>query len=683
MKQFSLFTVITLVIVASGFMMSCKSDANESEETKAIMKKDLDTSVSPKEDFYQYATGGWQKNNPLPEEESRFGSFDQLAKNTSRKVKDIIVGLSEKDSDKGSMEWKIGTWYSVGMDSATIEAQGIKPIESELERIENLSTKSDVIRQAAYNNRRGMGSLFYLFGGADADNADMKIAQIHQGGLGLPDRDYYTSSDARSQGIRDEYVRYMTNMMTLLGDDKAEAKDKAAMIMALETRLAEKSMTRLEQRDPHATNNKMELAELNELAGSFDFPLYFEEVGLTEPGVINVRQPEFFKELGMAVDEVSVDDWKTYFRWKLINSTASLLSSDFDGLRFGFYGKYLRGQEKQKPRWRRMVASTNGALGEAVGKKFVEKHFPPEAKERMVELVANLQDAFKQRMRNSTWMSEGTQEKAIEKLEGMRVKIGYPDKWRDYSGLEVTEDSYVQNVMNSNVFDFEYMLDKIGKPVDKEEWHMNPQTVNAYYSPQTNEICFPAGILQPPFFYLNADDAVNYGAIGMVIAHEMTHGFDDKGRLYNKEGNLQEWWTKEDAERFDKEAQVLVDRYNEITVLDTVHADGELSLGENIADFGGLSIAYTAFRNSLEDGEEPEKIDGFTADQRFFLAYAKVWAQNITDKEILRRTKEDVHSLGKWRVNGQLVGMPAFHKAFDVEEGDGMYLPEEEWTHVW
>ncbi len=652
-------------------------------EEKAIVQEDLDTSVSPAEDFYQYATGGWQKNNPLPEEESRFGSFDQLAKRTSNKVKTLIEELAETNSEKGSMEWKIGTYYAVGMDTAAIDAMGIAPIGEELSRVESIESKEDVIRQAAYNNRIGLSGLFYLFGGADADNADMKIAQVHQGGLGLPDRDYYTSQDARSQDIRNEYIRYMTNMMVLLGDDEAEAEKKAKMIMELETRLADKSMTRLEQRNPHATNNKMELAELDELAGGFDFPLYFAEVGLSEPGVINVRQPEFFKELGKVMEDVLVEDWKTYFRWKLINSTAGMLSSDFDNLRFEFYGKYLRGQEKQKPRWRRMVSSTNSALGEAVGQKFVEKHFPPEAKERMVELVANLQEAFKQRMKNSTWMSEGTQEKAIDKLESMRVKIGYPDKWRDYSGLEVTEDSYVQNVINSNKFDFEYMLSKIGKPVDKDEWHMNPQTVNAYYSPTTNEICFPAGILQPPFFYMNADDAVNYGAIGMVIAHEMTHGFDDKGRLFNKEGNLEEWWTEEDATRFDEEAQILVDRYNEILVLDTVPADGELSLGENIADFGGLSIAYSAFRNSLEGEEEPEKIDGFTGDQRFFLAYAKVWAQNITDQEILRRTKEDVHSLGKWRVNGQLVGMPAFHEAFDVKEGDAMYLPEEEWTHVW
>lgn len=669
-------------VLILGLMLSCNSEKQEKTDP-AIKLADLDTTVSPTEDFYDYATGGWRENHPLPEEESRFGSFDLLAKQTSQKVKDLIEELAEQDNEEGSIEWMIGTFYSVGMDSAAIECMGIKPLEGELERISEIQTMEDIVRYAAHNNRMGVGSLFYLFGSPDSDNSDMMITHVHQGGLGLPDRDYYISEDARSADIRKEYVRYLANMLALLDETPEEAEKKAAMIMDLETRMAEKSMTRLQQRDPHAVNNKMSVEELNALTGSFDMPLYIESVGMEIPEIVNVRQAEFFKELGVLMEEIPVDDWKTYFRWRLINSTAGMLSSEYDNMRFNFYGKYLRGQEKQKPRWRRMVAATNGALGEAVGQKFVEKHFPPEAKERMNTLVANLQKAFKQRIQQSTWMSKATQEKAIDKLNSMRVKIGYPDKWRDYSELQISESSYVQNRLQSNEFDFDYMLNKIGKPVDKEEWHMNPQTVNAYYSPQSNEICFPAGILQPPFFYQEADDAVNYGAIGMVIGHEMTHGFDDKGRLFNKEGNLDEWWTEEDAKGFNEEAQVLVERYNNIIVLDTAHADGELSLGENIADFGGLNIAYTAFHNTLESQDEPEKINGFTADQRFFLAYAKVWAQNITDKEILRRTKEDVHSLGKWRVNGQLVGLPAFHEAFDVQPGDGMYLPDEKIAQIW
>ncbi len=651
-------------------------------EDLAINLEDLDTNVRPQDDFYQYATGGWQKNHPLPEEESRFGAFDLLAKSTSQKVKNLIVELSENEAEKGSMEWKVGHYYAVGMDSATIESLGMEPIVPEFEKIDAIASKDDVMKQFAYNNKNGLSSLFYFFASADADNSEMQIAHIHQGGLGLPDRDYYTAEDARSKEIRDEYVRYVTNMFALLGDDAATAENNAKLIMDIETRLAEKSMTRLQQRDPHASNNKMSIAELNELSGNFDFNIYLNEIGMGDLEVINVRQPEFFAFIGTMMDDVSVDEWKTYFRWKLISSTSSLLSSDFDGLQFDFFGKFLRGQEKQKPRWRRMVSSTNGALGEAVGQKFVEKHFPPEAKEQMETLVENLQKSFSERIAASTWMSEETQEKAQEKLSTMIVKIGYPDKWRDYSVLEIT-DSYVQNVLNSNRFDFEYNLSKIGKLIDKDEWHMNPQTVNAYYSPITNEICFPAGILQPPFFYLGADDAVNYGAIGVVIGHEMTHGFDDQGRNFDKDGNLRNWWTEEDTDKFNEQAQILIDRYDAILVLDTVHADGKLSLGENIADFGGLTISYNAFRNTLEGKDEPAKISGFTADQRFFLAYAKVWAQNITDQEILRRTKEDVHSLGEWRVNGQVSGIKAFHDAFDVKEGDPMYLPEEAWTKIW
>ncbi|MDA3819207.1 MAG: M13 family metallopeptidase [Candidatus Delongbacteria bacterium] len=683
MKQINLLSVVIAGVIITGSLISCNQKKEKDMQKDAIVLADIDTTVSPKTDFYQYATGGWQENNPLPEEESRFGSFDQLGKQTNHNVKELIEALAKNEHEKGSIEWMIGTFYAVGMDTAKIDANGKKPVQEEFSRIDDIETKASVIRHAAYNNRLGISSLFYLFGSADSDNSDMQIAHLQQGGLGLPDRDYYISNDARSREIRKEYVRYMTNMHVLFGHDAEQAEKDAEFIMNLETKLAENSMTRLEQRNPHAVNNKMTCDELDKHAGTFDFPLYFETVGLESPGIINIRQPEFFAYIKKLMDEMSVDEWKTYFRWKLMNSTAGMLSSEYDDMRFQFYGKFLSGQEKQKPRWRRMVSVTNGALGEAVGQKFVEKHFPPEAKERMVDLVANLKGAFEQRTTNSVWMCEETQEKAIEKLHAMRVKIGYPDKWRDYLRLTLTEDSYVQNMLNSNEFDFDYMLSKIGKPVDKEEWHMNPQTVNAYYSPQMNEICFPAGILQPPFFYMDADDAVNYGAIGMVIGHEMTHGFDDKGRLFNKEGNLESWWTKEDEERFNKEAQILIDRYNDIIVLDTVYADGELSLGENIADFGGLNISYTAFQNTLTEEEKNKKINGFTPEQRFFLAYAKVWAQNITDEEILRRTKEDVHSLGKWRVNGQVTGMENFHKAFDVKEEDDMYLLEDNRTRIW
>lgn len=683
-NSFIIVALITIITIISGCNNSEKNNKTDMDTTemKAIDIADLDTSVSPAEDFYQYATGGWQKNNPLPAEESRFGSFDLLAKETNIKVKELIQDLASSEHEKGSVEWKIGTFYNLGLDSVKIEQQGIEPLNKDFERIKQIETEDDVVSQIAYNQRNGISAPFYLYGSSDKDDASMEIAYIYQGGLGLPDRDYYVMDDSRSKEIRKEYKNHIEKMFLLLGDNEYNAKDNADIIMKMETQMAKSSMTRMELRDPHKTKNKLNLKTINENTPNINMALYFELVGLPVPGIINLSQPEFIETLDNMFGTYTINNWKTYFRWKLINSTASYLSSDFVNANFDFYVKFLTGAEEQKPRWRRVLNATNKSLGEAVGQMFVKEYFPPEAKKRMDELVVNLKLAFEERILNLDWMSDTTKQKAIEKLHAMNVKIGYPDKWRDYSGLEITENSYVENVMASNRFDFDYMISKIGKKVDKEEWFMNPQTVNAYYSPNMNEICFPAGILQPPFFYMNADDAVNYGAIGVVIGHEMTHGFDDQGRHYDKDGNLAQWWTDEDAERFNEKTKVLVDRFNEIIVLDTVHANGELSLGENIADFGGLVISYDAMQKAM-DGKKVEKIDGFTPEQRFYLAYAKVWAQNIRDKEILRRTKEDVHSLGKWRVNGQLPGLNSFHKAFNVKEDDPMYLVPEKWATVW
>ncbi|HXK81812.1 MAG TPA: M13 family metallopeptidase [Bacteroidales bacterium] len=683
-NSFIIVALITIIAIISGCNNSEKNNKTDMDTTemKAIDIADLDTSVLPAEDFYQYATGGWQKNNPLPAEESRFGSFDLLAKETNIKVKELIQDLASSEHEKGSVEWKIGAFYNIGLDSVKIEQQGIEPLNKDFERIKQIETEDDVVSQIAYNQRNGISAPFYLYGSSDKDDASMEIAYIYQGGLGLPDRDYYVMDDSRSKEIRKEYKNHIEKMFLLLGDNKSNAKDNADIIMNMETQMAKSSMTRMELRDPHKTKNKLNLKTINENTPNINMALYFELVGLPVPGIINLSQPEFLETLDKMFETYTIENWKTYFRWKLINSTASYLSSDFVNANFDFYVKFLTGAEEQKPRWRRVLNATNKSLGEAVGQMFVKEYFPPEAKKRMDELVVNLKLAFEERILNLDWMSDTTKQKAIEKLHAMNVKIGYPDKWRDYSGLEITENSYVENVMASNRFDFDYMISKIGKKVDKEEWFMNPQTVNAYYSPNMNEICFPAGILQPPFFYMNADDAVNYGAIGVVIGHEMTHGFDDQGRHYDKDGNLAQWWTDEDAERFNEKTKVLVDRFNEIIVLDTVHANGELSLGENIADFGGLVISYDAMQKAM-DGKKVEKIDGFTPEQRFYLAYAKVWAQNIRDKEILRRTKEDVHSLGKWRVNGQLPGLNSFHKAFNVKEDDPMYLVPEKWATVW
>jgi putative endopeptidase len=677
-----ILAVITMSVIAASCNNPKQEVMKEITEVKAMDPANLDTTICPTEDFYQYATGGWQKNNPLPDDESIFGSFNLLAKETNLKVNDMIKYMGEKNPEKNSIEWKISTFYNLGMDTVKIEKDGINPIKDYLKEIDKIENNTDVIKQIAKFHKMGISSGFSVYGSADRENSDMQIAYLHQGGIGLPNRDYYTSDDARSIEIRENYLLYLKDMFVLLGEDEENAQEIADEIMKFETKLARNSMTMLELRDIHNTTNRMNLAELTELSPATDLKTYFQTIGLPAVGIINVGQTEFFEGLSKIFEKTEINTWKNYFTWNLINSAAPYLSSDFDNRRFEFYGTFLSGTQTQQERWRRVVNQTNSSLGEAVGQIFVKEYFPPEAKERMIELVDNLKFAFEQRIKKLEWMTENTKENAIEKLYAMNVKIGYPDEWRDYNYLNIMEDSYYANVVRANEFNFDYMIGKIGKPVNKEEWLMNPQTVNAYYMATMNEICFPAGILQPPFFFMHGDDAVNYGAIGMVIGHEITHGFDNRGKNFDKDGNLTNWWTDEDQEKFDKEAQILIDRYNQIVVLDDLFADGELTLGENIADYGGLKMAYDALMIALEDNH-PGLIDSFTPEQRFFLAYANVWAQNIRDEEIMKRTKEGVHSLGRWRVNGQMPGLEEFHKAFDAKPGDPMYLPAEKRTNIW
>ncbi|MDD2634023.1 MAG: M13 family metallopeptidase [Bacteroidales bacterium] len=657
-------------------------NTKQTEEVKAINLSDLDTTVSPGEDFYQYATGGWQKNNPLPDEESRYGSFDVLAKETNQKVNDLIKHLTEQENEAYSIEWKIEKFYSLGMDSTRIDRDGLMPIEPMLSKIDKISTKEDLTKQIAELHKKGISSTFNIFGSADRENSDMQIAYLYQGGLGLPNRDYYTANDDRSKEIRTKYLNHIENMLIIAGSDKDLAHKNAQEIYNLEQQLAEKSMTNLELRDPFTTTNRMNVKEVKEVSPEFDYKLYFNEINLPIPGTINLSQPDFFKQLSYLYKTIDIETWKAYLKWNVINFAAPYLHSEMVNTNWEFYGKFLTGALTQQPRWRRVVSKTNACLGEGVGQIFVKKYFPPEAKERMISLVENLRASFAERITQLEWMTPETKEKALKKLAKINVKIGYPDNWKDYEKLNIEDDSFYANIIRANTFEFNDMISQIGKPVDKTKWFMNPQTVNAYYSSNMNEICFPAGILQPPFFYMNADDAVNYGAIGVVIGHEMTHGFDDKGRNYDLEGNLNDWWTEKDAELFNAQTQILVERFNNINVLNDLNADGNLSLGENIADYGGLVISYDALLKAL-DGQTPEKIDGFTAEQRFYLAYAKIWAQNIRDTEIRRRTKEDVHSLGKWRVNGQLPGLETFHNAFNIQEDEPMYLPKKEWVNIW
>jgi len=681
MKIKSTLKLALVAIISMVLTTACNQQKADEKITFDVSL--IDTSINPANDFYHYANNGWIKNNPLPDDESRYGSFDQLAKETSMKVQTIVEDLAKQKFEDGTIEQKISDFYSVGMDTTKINKLGISPLKDELETINSFSDINGLINQISHFHLYGISSMFGFGPSPDAKNSEMMIASLSQGGLGMNDRDYYVNDDAGTKKIREAYVNHLSKMFQLAGADETTSAKDAQTVLNIETRLAKASMTRLERRDPKATYNKMAYDEVKTRYNNFDWNLYLSGLGLENSGDIDVNQPAFFDELNTMITEVPINDWKIYFKWNLLNSTANYLSSDFENQDFDFYGKTMQGSKQIRERWRRVLGSTNGALGMAIGKKFTEKYFPAQAKERMVTLVGNLKTALGQRIENLEWMSEETKAKAEEKLAAVRVKIGYPNEWRDFSSLEISRESYVTNALNARKFNTEYYLSKIGKSVNKEEWFMTPQTVNAYYSPAMNEICFPAGILQPPFFYLDGDDAVNYGAIGAVIGHEMSHGFDDKGRLYDKFGNLKAWWTEEDSKKFNTRTQVLVDQFDAIIVLDSVHANGKLSLGENIADFGGLNISHTAFMNAQKENPQAELIDGYTPDQRFFLSWARVWAQNVRNKEILRRTKEDVHSLGINRVNVPISNMPEFHAAFGIKEGDVLYKAEKERASIW
>ena len=671
---------ITFLILGLFASWGCKEE--QKHKTMAIDPQNMDLLTEPGTNFFQYANGGWMKNNPIPADKGRYGIFDELRESNDRIIQELINNLSAAEHPEGSVSQKIGDFYATGMDTVKIEGQGLSPLMGYFQQIDALSSKGDIEEAIATMHTFGIYPLFILFGGVDAKNSKMFIAQIYQGGLGMSDRDYYLNDDPRSIEIRKAYKLHLKNMFELLGDVESQAWQNAKTVMNIEVCLAEASNTRLENRNPENTYNKVNIDELSRMVPEINWKKYFDGIGLSDPGEININQPDFLKEVNELIRTIPVDNWKTYLRWNLINATANYLNENFVNEHFAFYGKTLQGIEINEPRWIRVIKSTNGALGEAIGQLFVKEYFPPEAKERMLHLVENIEVSLGTRIQKLDWMSDITKENALEKLAAINVKIGYPDKWRSYEGLIVEKNTYVQNVLNANKFNFDYSRNKMNKPVDPNDWGMTPQTVNATYSPNRNEILFPAGILQPPFFYTDADDAVNYGAIGVVIAHEMTHGFDDQGRKYDKDGNLNDWWTEEDVKRFKERTDVLVKQFDSFIVLDTVHANGQLTLGENIADLGGLTVSFDAFASSIMGQELPD-IDGFTPEQRFYLAYAQLWTQNIRDKEILRRTKEDVHSLGKFRVNGPLRNISSFHAVFNIKQGDAMFLTKEKQAKIW
>lgn len=672
--------LFTIILISMILTTSCQQKVDKKITLDVSV---IDTTFDPAEDFFHYSNNGWMKMHPLPADESSYGTFNQLRKETSIKVQTLLEELAKSKYEKGTVEQKIGDFYALGMDTAKIEEQGLQPLKPEFDRIASISTIEDVQNQIAHFHLYQIASTFSFYASTDIKNSGMNIGLIAQGGLGMADRDYYVNEDDRSEELRKAYILHLEKMLVFSGFSKEKAENGAQTIMNIESRLAHASMTRFESRDPHATYNKMTQEKIAELYSNFNWNSYFVNLGLKYDGDINVKQPEFFAELNKMFVEVPVEDWKAYFQWNLINTTSSNLTQEIQEQDFDFYGRTMRGSEQMQERWRRVLGTTNTALGDAIGQKFSEKHFPAEAKERMATLVENLRTALGQRIDNLEWMSDETKVKAKDKLASITVKIGYPDVWMDFTNLEVGQEAYVLNVLKSNRFWKEDELSEIGKPVDKTKWFFPAHTVNAYYAPTLNEICFPAGILQPPFFYLDGDDAINYGAIGVVIGHEMSHGFDDRGRLYDKEGNLTTWWTEEDSERFNERTQVLVNQFNDIVIIDDLHADGKLSLGENIADLGGLNISLTAFRNAQKENPQAEIIDGYTKEQRFFLSYARIWANSMREKEKIRYTKEDEHSLPENRVNAPIANMPEFHAAFGVEEDNTLYLPEEKRASIW
>ncbi len=672
-------SMITLVIGAC-------TDKNNTHKSdfKAIDIANMDTSIAPGKDFFRYANGKWMKNHPIPAEFARYGAFEQIEEENQKKLKELFTAAAnDKSAANGSIQRKIGDFYSSGMDTSKIEVDSYKPIAEDLAAIDKIVSTDDMIKYIANMHLNGMSALFALYAAPDDKNSSLVIAQFYQAGLGLGDRDYYLNNTDRSKTLRDEYLKFTAKMFEFIGVAPEVAKLNADKIMALETKIAKVSRTRLELRDPQSNYNKMNIEQLQKIAPNINWALYFSTLGVTGTNELNIGQPNFISGISKLYKEVSLDEWKIYLKWNLINSAADYLSSNFVKENFHFYGTVFSGKEKMKDRWKIVLDQTSQGLGEAVGKLYVEKYFPAQAKKKMIDLVNNLKLSFKDRLQALEWMSEATKKLAIEKLEKINVKVGYPDKWIDYSSVNISKDSYYNNVMAANRFNVKRELNKIGKPVDRSEWAMTPQTVNAYYSPNMNEIVFPAGILQFPFFDLNADDAVNYGAIGVVICHEMTHGFDDQGRQYDKFGNLVDWWTPEDATKFKEHVQVLATQFNGFKLLDSMHVDGELTLGENIADLGGLMIAYPALQKALKIKPQTEKIDGFTANQRFFLSYAQVWRGNMRDKELMRRLKEDVHSPAEARVNGALPNVPYFYEAFNIKPGDALYRPVGERAKVW
>ncbi len=658
-------------------------DTSAASGRKLLDPANMDTAVHPGDNFFQYANGTWLKNNPIPKSKTRWGSFNELDENNNsvlHSLLDSAKGIT--NAPKGSAVQMCGDFYRTGMDSAAIEKAGITPLNGILARINGITDAAGLLAELELEQTQGIGQVFGFYVSPDDKNVTKQICQFGQGGLGMPGREYYFDKDERTSKIRAAYQQYIEQMRLLMGDDAAAAKKNAADIYKLELSLAGASYTRVEMRDPYKLYNKYNTAGISKLTPGIDWKGMLAGLKVTTEDSVIVGNPGFFTEVAKQLKATPLDVWKKYLSFHLVNDMAPFLSQNFDTTRFAFYGKAMRGQQEQEVRWKRVLEVVDGSVGDLLGQMYVDKTFKPSAKKRMLELVTNLQQTYAERIQRLDWMSNETKQKAMGKLNTFMKKIGYPDKWKDYSSMTIVNNDYVANIIAASQWSYNYNLNKLGKPVDRTEWGMTPPTVNAYYNPAFNEIVFPAGILQYPFFDENADDAVNYGGIGGVIGHEMTHGFDDQGRLYSADGNLSNWWTSQDSANFTNKAGKVVTMYGSIVALDSTHINGQLTEGENLADLGGLSIAYEAFKKTKQ-GQGAEKIDGFTPDQRFFLSWAQVWRANTRPEEIAQRLKTDPHSPAEYRCNVPVSNMEAWYKAFDIKPTDKMYRAEADRAMVW
>jgi len=647
---------------------------------KFIDPENMDMSVKPGDNFYQYANGNWLRANPIPASKTSWGSFNELRDKSLDAMKSLLDEAS-KTTTKGRLYQMVGDFYASGMDSLTIEKRGFDPIRPDLARIEKVNNKAAFLDELAYQRAQGNGMLFGFYVAQDRKNVNKYLPQFAQGGTTLPDRDYYLKNDARSQKIRDAYRDHLTKMFALIGEEPTQASQDADLIMRLETTLAKAQMPRVELRDPYKTYNKLAVAAFSQQTPGINWADQLVKYGAKNQDTILVQSPAFFRSIDSLVAATPVEELRTYMRWNILKGAAPYLSDAFVKQNFAF-SRVLTGQKEQTPRWQRISGLIDGTLGDLLGQLYVQQYFKPEAKQRMLTLVDNLEASYKEHIKNLDWMSEETKKRALTKLTSFKRKIGYPDKWKNYEGVNIARTDFFGNVKSASKWSYNYMINRLGKPVDRTEWGMTPPTVNAYYNPVNNEIAFPAAILQFPFFDFDADDAVNYGGIGAVIGHEMTHGFDDSGRQYDADGTLRDWWTKEDAENFKQRAGKVEAQFFGYKVLDSLKVNGKLTLGENLADLGGLAIAYDAFKKTPQ-GKSKTKIDGFTPDQRFFLSWAQVWRINVLPETQAQLILTDPHSPGMYRCNGPLSNIDAWYQAFNVQPGNKMYKSKEERIKVW